>query len=183
MTKQEQKIDEVEVVIEPPTIEQEPQKSNFVLELNNEISPEDIEGMIPKMNVALNTTEEPKEMLISDEQYLGVINGILTEIREDRKQVSDYIENFAEMVINEGDATTSSKEALINLVKIKTDLQDKMLKAADLMTRLKLKNTYSYSGPHLNAMQQNNFNMGPEADFDKKGLIKAINQAKKKKKE
>jgi len=87
------------------------------------------------------------------------------------------------MVMNDGDATTSSKEALVNLVKVKTDLQDKMLKAADLMTRLKIKNTYAYSGPHLNALQQNNFNIGADANFDRKELIKAINQAKKKKKE
>ena len=64
--------------------------------------------------------------------------------------------------------------------KIKTDMQDKMLKTADLMTRLKLKNTYAYSGPHLNAMQQNNF-IGSDTDFSRKELIKAINNAKKKK--
>lgn len=176
---------------EPVVIEEDSHKIEVVVEdksvlsIDNEINPEDIESMVtvPKMNVALNTSAEPKEMLISDEQYLDVINNILTEIREDRKQVSDYIDSFAEMVINEGDATTSSKEALVNLVKVKTDLQDKMLKAADLMTRLKLKNTYAYSGPHLNAMQQNNFNIGSEADFSRKELIKAINQAKKKKKE
>jgi hypothetical protein len=106
----------------------------------------------------------------------------MNNIREDRKQVSDYIDNIADMVINDGDATTSSKEALVNFVKIKTDLSDKMLKAADLMTRLKLKNTYAYSGPHLNAMQQNNFNIGGEStDFSRKELIRAINSAKKKK--
>jgi hypothetical protein len=181
MTKQEEQKLEAEVIIEgEPLITQK----NDVLDVDaNEIRPEDIESMVPKMNVAMTPSLEQKEMLISDEQYMDVITGILTDIKEDRKQVSDYIDNFAEMVINEGDATTSSKEALVNLVKIKTDLQDKMLKAADLMTRLKLKNTYAYSGPHLNAMQQNNFNIGSEADFSRKELIKAINQAKKKKKE
>jgi hypothetical protein len=152
-----------------------------------EISQEDLDGVMPQMNITVpeKSSEQQKEvgMLISDEQYLEVISGIISDIKEDRKQVSDYIDNFAEMVINDGDATTSSKEALVNLVKVKTDLQDKMLKAADLMTRLKIKNTYAYSGPHLNAMQQNNFNLGPETSFDKKELIKAINQVKKKKKE
>jgi hypothetical protein len=184
MTKQEEQKSTEEIIIEadPQNIEDVAQK-NDILEIEDEIDPEAAESMVPKMNVALTASLEQKEMLISDEQYMNLITGILTDIKEDRKQVSDYIDNFAEMVINEGDATTSSKEALINLVKIKTDLQDKMLKAADLMTRLKLKNTYAYSGPHLNAMQQNNFNIGSESEFSRKELIKAINQAKKKKKE
>lgn len=150
----------------------------------SEIKPEDIEGMVPQMNVSI-PAEPPKDVqhLITDEQYLEILSDILSDIKEDRKQVSDYIDNFANMVMNDGDATTSSKEALVNLVKVKTDLQDKMLKAADLMTRLKIKNTYAYSGPHLNAMQQNNFNIGSDTNFDRKELIKAINQAKKKKKE
>jgi len=185
MAKQEDQKIETEVIIEtePQNLGEVTQENDILSVDTNEVSPEDIESMVPKMNVALSANVEQKEMLISDEQYLDVINGILTDIKEDRKQVSDYIDNFAEMVINEGDATTSSKEALVNLVKIKSDLQDKMLKAADLMTRLKLKNTYAYSGPHLNALQQNNFNIGSETEFSRKELIKAINQAKKKKKE
>lgn len=177
MTKPQ--IEEKEKIIE---IEEKP----LVGEISNpgEISPEDIEGLVPQMNV--NLPAEPQkdiQQLITDEQYLDILSDIVSTIKEDRKQVSDYIDNFADMVMNDGDATTSSKEALVNLVKIKTDLQDKMLKAADLMTRLKIKNTYAYSGPHLNALQQNNFNIGSDTNFDRKELIKAINQAKKKKKE
>jgi hypothetical protein len=136
----------------------------------------------PTMNVGMPEKPVDATMLISDEKYLSVLDEIINNIRDDRKQVSDYIDNIADMVINDGDATTSSKEALVNLVKVKTDLQDKMLKAADLMTRLKLKNTYAYSGPHLNAMQQNNYNINSEGtDFNRKELIRAINNAKKKK--
>ena len=144
---------------------------------------EAVESLLPAMNVALPPSERPSETaLISDDRYLGVLDEIMTNIKDDRKQFSDLLDTFADLVMNDGDATTSSKEALVNLVKCKVDLQDKMLKAADLMTRLKLKNTYAYSGPHLNAMQQNNFNIGTEnTSFDRKELIKAINQAKKKK--
>ena len=139
---------------------------------------------LPQMNVSMPSQVTDAAALISDSQYLATLDEIMNNIREDRQQVSDYIDNMADMVINDGDATTSSKEALVNLVKIKTDLQDKMLKAADLMTRLKLKNTYAYSGPHLNAMQQNNFNIGTDApEFNRKELIRAINHAKKKKDE
>jgi len=154
------------------------------VEEEQQISPEDLGELVPPMN--FNVPEQPKDVahLITDQQYLGVLDEILTNVREDRKQVSEYIDTIANMVINDGDATTSSKEALVNLVKVKTDLQDKMLKAAELMTRLKSKNTYAYSGAHLNAMQQNNFNIGAETpDFNRKELIRAINTAKKKKKE
>lgn len=155
------------------------QTSEAILVDENEI---DLDDFLPKpqMNLVTPVVEQPA--LISDEQYLGVLNEILLNIRDDRQQVSDYIDNIADMVINDGDSTTSSKEALVNLVKIKTDLQDKMLKAADLMTRLKLKNSYANSGAHMNAVQQNNFNMGAEdTSFNRKELIKAINKAKKKK--
>jgi len=134
------------------------------------------------MNLNVPEPQKPNDALISDDQYLGVLNEIVNNIRDDRDQVNEYIDTFANMVLNDGDATTSSKEALINLVKTKVDLQDKMLKAADLMTRLKMKNTYAYSGSHLNAMQQNNFNIGADnTTFDRKEFIRAINKAKKKK--
>ena len=143
-----------------------------------------VESLLPAMNLNVPEGQKPIESaLISDEHYLGMLNEIVTNIRDDRTQVNEYIDTFANMVLNEGDATTSSKEALINLVKTKVDLQDKMLKAADLMTRLKMKNTYAYSGPHLNAMQQNNINIGSDTSFDRKEFIKAINQVKKKKKD
>jgi len=166
------------------TLEEMPEETvdNSLCEPNDEFSEDDLD--LPQMNVTIpNQQGSDASALITDSQYLGVLDEIMSNIREDRKQVSDYIDNIADMVINDGDATTSSKEALVNFVKIKADLQDKMLKAADLMTRLKLKNTYAYSGPHLNAMQQNNFNIGggESADFSRRELIRAINHAKKKK--
>jgi hypothetical protein len=146
------------------------------------MSEDDVESMLPAMNLNVPEPQKPNDALISDDQYLGVLNEIVNNIRDDRDQVNEYIDTFANMVLNDGDATTSSKEALINLVKTKVDLQDKMLKAADLMTRLKMKNTYAYSGSHLNAMQQNNFNIGADnTTFDRKEFIRAINKAKKKK--
>lgn len=143
---------------------------------------QELQNIIPKMNLSVNDQVKDATALISDDQYLGVLDEIMNNIRDDRKQVSDYIDTLANMVINDGDASTSSKEALVNLVKVKTDLQDKMLKTADLMTRLKLKNTYAYSGPHLNAMQQNNININSDGtEFSRKEIIRAINKAKKKK--
>jgi hypothetical protein len=161
-------------------VEVEPEESNLVAQ-PREVSEDEFDDLMPQMNVSV-PAEQPQSQLISDELYMGVLQEIMETIREDRKQVSDYVDNFADMVINDGDATTSSKEALVNLVKIKTDMADKMAKVADLMTRLKQKNTYAYSGPHMNAVQQNNINIGTDAaDFNRRELIRAINQAKKKK--
>lgn len=162
---------------------QEENKQNISVEIISDEKNTSIEEInesetVPTMNV--NVPQQPQDvaMLISDDEYLGVLREIMGNIREDRKQVSDYIDNIADMVINDGDATTSSKEALVNFVKIKTDLSDKLLKTADLMTRLKVKNTYAHSGPHLNAMQQNNFIEAP--DMSRREIIRAINKAKKK---
>lgn len=154
-----------------------------VLIFENEVTEQDLPELHPQMNLSMPPNQQPEApMLISDEKYLGVLDEILDNIREDRREVSGYVDNLAEMVLNEGDATSATKEAFINMVKVKTDLQDKMLKAADLMTRLKAKNTYAYSGAHLNAVQQNNYNIGADGlEFNRKELIRAINQAKKKK--
>jgi hypothetical protein len=156
------------------------------IEVLSHIDSDTVESFLPPMNISVPQTGPVPEQnqLISDEQYLGFIDEIMTNMREDRKQVSDFIDTFSDMVLNDGDATTSSKEALVNLINTKVNLQDKMLKAADLMTRLKLKNPYAYSGPHLNALQQNNINIGSEnTEFNRKDIIKAINAAKKKPKE
>jgi hypothetical protein len=162
-------------------IEEKPEV--VIIEESESSFEERVDSMLPKMNVSIpENSGLPADALISDQHYLTVLDEIMNNIRDDRKQVDDFLSTFANMVINDGDATTSSKEAMVNLVKTKVDLQDKMLKAADLMTRLKLKNTYAYSGPHLNALQQNNINIGTDnTTFNRKELIRAINQAKKKK--
>jgi len=136
-------------------------------------STEDIQDLIPQMNVTLPETqqEQPKE-LIGDEHLLGVYGEIMTNLREDRSQVDEVLSNFLEMVMNEGDTSTSSKEALVNLIKLKTDTADKMAKIADLMTRIKLKEANTYK-PYLNAKQDNKttINIGSEG---KRALLQSI---------
>jgi cellobiose-specific phosphotransferase system component IIA len=134
------------------------------------------------MNVGVPTTEitveEERKSIISDGEILGIYGEIMDCIREDRKQVSDFIDTMAEMVINDGDATSSSKEALVNLVKIKSDMSDKMGKVADLMTRVKLKEKDTFP-KYLAANQNNTINISEGAS--RRSLIEAINKAKKKK--
>lgn len=122
-------------------------------QITPQVTPEDIQDLIPHMNVTVPETQQPKE-LIEDEQLLRLYGEIMTNIREDRGQVDEVLTNFLEMVMNEGDTSTSSKEALVNLIKLKTDAADKMVKIADLMTRIKLKEANTFR-PYLNAKQDN----------------------------
>ncbi len=130
----------------------------------------DIQEVMPTMSVA----EKPQECIVSDEALLGIYNEIVVNLREDRVEINGLLANFVEMVINEGDSTTSSKEALVNLVKIKSDSSDKMAKIAELMTRVKLKDSFP---KYLR--QDNTINIGDNQT--KRELLKQIERHQKKK--
>ncbi len=166
--------------------EQKKVKANLeeLQEQNAEIIPADevdeFQDLIPKMNVGVsNNMQQQNDVsnLIGDEELLSDYNEIMNMIRDDRKQVSEFIDNMADMVINEGDATSASKEALVNLVKMKTDLADKMVKIADLKTRVKLKERDTFPR-YLAANQNNTINIGESTS--RRALIEAVNKAKKK---
>jgi DNA gyrase/topoisomerase IV subunit A len=72
------------------------------------------------------------------------------------------------MVMNEGDSTSSSKEALVNLAKLKSDISIGKTKIADLMTSLKLKEKQASK---INATQNNNITI-----TDRRNLIETINK-------
>lgn len=142
-------------------------------------SEEDLGDLIPKMNVGVSApVENEAPNLIGDEDLLESYDEIMGWLREDRKQVSEFIDNMADMVINEGDATSASKEALVNLVKMKTDLADKAAKIADLKTRVKLKEKDTFPR-YLAASQNNTINIGAKSG-SRRALIEAVNKAKKK---
>ena len=105
-------------------------------EINNNIAPKNEKEIVPIEN---EQGQGEEASIISDEMLLGVYGEILDNIRQDRVQVDSFLNDFAEMVINGGDSTSASKEAVVNLLKAKMDAADKMAKVADLMTRLKLK--------------------------------------------
>lgn len=146
-----------------------------------EIIPADDEfqNLIPKMNVGVpgQMQEADVSNLIGDQELIDTYDEIMNIIREDRKQVSEFIDNMADMVINDGDATSASKEALVNLVKMKTDLADKMVKIADLKTRVKMKERDTFPR-YLAANQNNTINIGESTS--RRALIQAVNKAKKK---
>jgi len=140
-----------------------------------------LQEMIPQMNVSVSepqANENTASNIVSDEELVGIYSEIMGCIREDRQQVAGFIDTMAEMVINEGDATSSSKEALVNLVKIKSDMTDKMSKVADLMTRIKLKDKDTFP-KYLAANQNNTININEGTS--RRAIIEAVNKAKNKK--
>lgn len=131
----------------------------------------EIENLIPSMTINTEITEPEKECIVKDDQLLSLYDEILNNCRKDRESVNEVLLNFIDMVMNEGDATPASKEAIVNLMKVNTDINDKMSKIADLETRIKLKEKDTY--PRYLAAQQNNKVV---IEGSKREMIKTINK-------
>ena len=139
-------------------------------EINNNLKPQNEEKeLVPVEN---NSGELS---IISDEMLLGIYGEILDNIRQDRVQIDSYVNEFAEMVINTGDASSASKEALVNLVRAKMDASDKMSKVADLITRLKMKDTNTFK-PYMNK-GNNTINIIENSSGKSKSAIMKIGRA------
>ena len=133
----------------------------------------EIDELIPPMNVA-EMIEPKEECIVSDDSLLGLYDEILQNCRQDRNSVDEVLNNFLDMVMNDGDSSSASKEAIVNLMKIKSDTADKMTKVADLKTRIKLKQADTF--PRYLAAQQN-----VVIESSKRDLIKSIQKAATKK--
>lgn len=134
------------------------------------------ENLIP-----VNKPEKKDELsIISDDNLLGIYDEIMTNLRSDRDQVSDLVNTFSNMVINDGDSSTSSKEALVNLIKTKIDATDKMSRIADLMTRIKLKQPDTFQ-PWMNKNKEsgNTINIYDASGVNRKSLMEKIQKEKK----
>ncbi len=127
--------------------------------------------LVPSMNVKEMTKTEEIPCIIDDEQVVDLYDEILDNCRKDRDSADEVLANFIDMVMNEGDASSASKEAIVNLLKIKSDTSDKMSKIADLMTRIKLKEKDTF--PRYLAAQQNNKIV---IESSKREMIKSINK-------
>lgn len=144
--------------------------------LVDELQDVDIDQMLPTMNVGTNDLIQREECVIGDEKIVGLYDEILDNCRQDRTNADEILTNFLEMVMNDGDASSASKEAIVNLLKIKSDVSDKMAKVADLMTRIKLKEKDTFPR-YLAAQQQNHVYLGENGS--RRELIKTINKMKK----
>lgn len=133
----------------------------------------EIEDLVPKMEV--NSGPQEEECIVGDETLITLYEEILTNSRSDRSQTDEILADFINMVMNDGESSSASKEAIVNLMKIKSDISDKMTKVADLMTRIKLKERDTY--PRYLAAQQNNKIV---FDGSKRNFLKKIEKMGKK---
>jgi len=118
--------------------------------------------------------------IVSDEALLGVYGEIMDNLRQDRNQVSELVDTFSNMVLNDGDSSTASKEALVNLLKTKIDTSDRMSKIADLMTRIKLKQPDTYQ-PWMGRGKDksgNTINIYDSSGVNRKSLMEKIQKEK-----
>lgn len=112
-----------------------------------------------------------KDELVSDELLMSLYIELLTEIKNDRIEVDNLLQNFTDMVFNGGDVTSSSKESVVNLAKIKSDILDKKTKVADLLTSLKIK--------QKNQLKSTTNGSTP-ININRRSIIEALQEEKKK---
>lgn len=141
---------------------------------------DDVLGEImPTMDTNPLAVPPEQKCIIEDQKLLDLYDELLDQGRQDRKQAQELVVNFEDMVINDGDATSSSKEALVALVKLKSDITDKMSKIADLMTRHTLKDRNTFQ-PYLANHTHTHSNVTIEASNSKRDILKKLESKKKK---
>lgn len=138
----------------------------LIINLNVNISRSYMENKDIKINQA-------SKELVTDELLMSLYVELLTEIKNDRIEVDNLLQNFTDMVFNGGDVSSSSKESVVNLAKIKSDILDKKTKVADLLTSLKIKQKNQ-----LNNSTNNNNSL----NINRRSIIEAL-QAEKSKNE
>ena len=143
---------------------------------------DDVLGEImPTMDTNPLPVPKEKKCIIEDQKLLDLYDELLEQGREDRKQAQELVVNFVDMVVNDGDATSSSKEAMVALLKLKSDVTDKMAKIADLMTRHKLKERNTFQ-PYLANHTHTHSNVTIETNNSKRDILKKLEANKKKQK-
>jgi hypothetical protein len=118
-------------------------------------------------------SQSSNDELVNDEMLMGLYVELLGEIRNDRIEIDNLLQNFTDMVFNGGDVSSSSKESVVNLAKIKSDILDKKTKVADLLTSLKIKQKNQL---------KNSTNGSNPININRRSIIEAL-QAEKSKNE
>lgn len=134
-------------------------------------------------DLTVNSGVGKEVSIVSDEALMGVYGEIMDNLRNDRSQVSDLVDTFSNMVLNDGDSSTASKEALVNLLKTKIEASDKMAKVADLMTRIKLKQPDTYQ-PWMGKGKEkggNTINIYDSSGVNRKALMERIQKEREEK--
>lgn len=128
------------------------------------------EVALPNLNITLPAETEPKFELVKHEQLTEFYTEVLNDIRDDRKEIDEVLKHFLDMITNDGDATTASKEAVVNLLKLKSESADKKTRVVDLLMRAFLKERDTFPR-YLAAHQHNEIKI--ESSGSKRQLLKA----------
>lgn len=137
-----------------------------------ETDPETEAMAMPALNVGPPAVPERQPLAHASPDSLGrMCEEVMADIRADGVQVDDVLKNFLDMVMNEGDSSGSTKEAVVNLIKTKSDLADKKIKVMDLMMRAYLKETNTFP-KYLSATQNNKITV----QGDIRGLVADIKE-------
>lgn len=129
--------------------------------------------MVPAVafNVNVPATTDKNE-LVQAGQIVSLCQNVLSDIEGEKEEINQAYNNFSEMVFNAGDATSASKEALVNLLKLKSDMVDKKMKMAEFLLK-----AFTKDGPKtVTAHQHNDFHIGG----DKRSLFAEMDKEEKK---
>lgn len=113
---------------------------------------------LPQLQVNLspaNLQKPDEKAIISNDQMVDLYQEILGYCRDDRKDADGAFKDFMDMIINNGDATSSTKESMVQLLRIRVEATDKMTKVMDLLMRYVLKDKDTFPR-YLAANQENN---------------------------
>lgn len=109
---------------------------------------------VPSMTVGVQPTKEEKP-LVTNEEMVDMYKKIINHCEEDRQEANTLFQDLKDMVINDGDASHSTKEAMIQAFRIRCESTDKETKVMDLLMRYILKDRDTFPR-YLAANQENN---------------------------
>ena len=146
--------------------------------MNEEKTIEDTKTLVATNPAAAALAATVEKPLVSDEKIVGLFDETLAEIDKDRVQAEERYLQISDFVVNSGDSSSASKEAMVNLLKIKNETLNQKIKVLDLWTRLKMKDRVTSS--QVYAYQQNNkFETASTPSNQIKNLIKMATEIDK----
>jgi len=134
--------------------------------------------LAPPVPTDLVPESKPASDLITDDRVIEYYEEAMECIKEDRGEAHERYLDFADMAINDGDPSSATKEALVNLLKLKNESVNQMIKILDLWTRMKMKDRTT--GSQVYAYQQNNKYDMAKANPNVKKLIKMAQEMESK---
>jgi hypothetical protein len=139
MSNHTKTVDKVEIETEP--------------EIEDVLRPSELP--IPSMNLGAVQQTKDEKPLTTNEEMIEMYKKIINHCDEDRQEANSLFQDLKEMVINDGDASHSTKEAMMQALRIRCEAADKETKVMDLLMRYILKDKDTFPR-YLAANQENN---------------------------